>query len=326
MQRYVQTWSGDNYTSWETLKYNVRMGTELAVSGISNTGHDIGGFAGPKPEPELFLRWVQFGIFLPRFSIHSWNDDKTANEPWMYPEITPAIARLIKLRVALIPYLYDLLWRSHTAYEPMIRPTYYDFPDDPRCFEENTDMMVGASLLVAPVVEKGARQRRVYLPAGAGRYDFWTGAHHVGGEEIVVYAPWEQPPVFVREGTAIPVNFADAHFNDASDLRGFLVYPPKGEGAFVATCFEDDGVSEAYRDGAYGEWRLEVRTTATTVTISVSRAGQKPPTDRYLRLILPKTETRKVVVEGGKARIEDWPELDDPIVVELPSTQEVATT
>ncbi|HXP97729.1 MAG TPA: TIM-barrel domain-containing protein, partial [Telmatospirillum sp.] len=69
MQRYVQTWSGDNYTCWETLKYNVRMGTGLALSGVSNTGHDIGGFAGPKPEPELFLRWVQFGIFLPRFSI-----------------------------------------------------------------------------------------------------------------------------------------------------------------------------------------------------------------------------------------------------------------
>ena len=113
MQRYVQTWSGDNYTSWETLRYNIRMGLGLALCGISNSGHDIGGFAGPAPEPELFLRWVQQGIFLPRFSIHSWNDDQTVNEPWMYPEITPYIHELIKFRYRLIPYLYDLLWRYH---------------------------------------------------------------------------------------------------------------------------------------------------------------------------------------------------------------------
>ncbi|MDR3373097.1 MAG: glycoside hydrolase family 31 protein [Ancalomicrobiaceae bacterium] len=318
MQRYVQTWSGDNYTSWETLEFNVRMGTELAVSGVSNTGHDIGGFAGPKPEPELFLRWVQFGIFLPRFSIHSWNDDATANEPWMYAEITPAIARLIKLRTALIPYFYDLLWWSHSAYEPMIRPTYYDFPDDPRSFGENTDMMVGANLLVAPVVTRGARERRVYLPAGAGWVDFWTGKHYVGGQEIRVNAPWEQPPVFAREGSVLPINTAPAHFNDASDERGFLVYPPKGEGSFIATCHEDDGASEAYRDGAFGEWQLAVTATAETITIAVSKAGQRPPLDRFVRLILPKTETRTIVVEGGRARVGDLPEFDDPILVELP--------
>ncbi|HMC44046.1 MAG TPA: TIM-barrel domain-containing protein, partial [Caballeronia sp.] len=73
MHRYVQTWSGDNTTSWETLRYNLKMGLGLAMSGVSNTGHDIGGFSGPAPEPELFVRWVAFGIFLPRFSIHSWN-------------------------------------------------------------------------------------------------------------------------------------------------------------------------------------------------------------------------------------------------------------
>lgn len=149
MQRYVQTWSGDNYTSWETLRYNIKMAMGLALSGVSNTGHDIGGFAGPAPEPELFLRWVQHGIFLPRFSIHSWNDDQTVNEPWMYPEITPHIRDLIHFRYRLIPYLYNLLWRSHTYYEPMIRPTLYDFPEDPYCFEENDDMMLGSKLLVA---------------------------------------------------------------------------------------------------------------------------------------------------------------------------------
>mgnify|MGYP003312311730 CR=1 FL=1 len=72
-QRYAQTWSGDNYTSWHTLKHNVRMGLGLSLSGFFNTGHDVGGFAGPAPEPELFVRWVQNGVFHPRFTIHSWN-------------------------------------------------------------------------------------------------------------------------------------------------------------------------------------------------------------------------------------------------------------
>ncbi|MGH1560760.1 TIM-barrel domain-containing protein [Caulobacter segnis] len=109
MQRYAQTWSGDNYTAWKTLRFNQKMGLGMALSGVSNTGHDIGGFAGPAPEPELLLRWVQAGIVMPRFSIHSWNTDRTVNEPWMYPEATPAIVGMMKLRRALQPLLHDLL-------------------------------------------------------------------------------------------------------------------------------------------------------------------------------------------------------------------------
>jgi alpha-glucosidase len=167
MHRYAQTWSGDNFTSWETLKFNLKMGLGLALSGISNSGHDVGGFAGPAPDPELFVRWVQFGIFMPRFSIHSWNDNGSVNEPWMYLEVTPLIRELIKFRFRLIPYLYDMLWRYHRDYEPMIRPTFFDFPDDPHCWLENDDVMVGVSLLAAPVVEPATLDREVYLPSGA---------------------------------------------------------------------------------------------------------------------------------------------------------------
>jgi alpha-glucosidase len=133
MHRYAQTWSGDNSTSWETLKYNLKMGLGLALSGVSNTGHDIGGFSGPAADPELFVRWVQFGVFMPRFCIHSWHEDGRVNEPWMYPQTTPFVRDLITLRYRLTPYLYYLLWRYHHDYEPMVRPTFFDFPDDPHC-------------------------------------------------------------------------------------------------------------------------------------------------------------------------------------------------
>src|SRR5258708_19228165 len=111
---------------------------------------------------------------------------------------------LIKLRYQWIPYLYDLLWRSHRDYAPIVRPTFLDFPDDERCYEENDDMLVGANLLVAAVVEPGQLARDVYLPKGCVWYDFWTGAYFSGGPEIVLPSPWYQPPLFAKPGCAVP--------------------------------------------------------------------------------------------------------------------------
>ena len=301
MQRYVQTWSGDNYTAWETLRYNIRMGLGLAMSGISNTGHDVGGFSGPAPDPELLLRWVQHGIFLPRFSIHSWNDDQTVNEPWMYPAITPQIRALIVLRYRLVPYLYDLVWRYHQAFEPIIRPTYHDFPDDLRCLEENDDMLLGAHLLVASVVEPGQTGRKVWLPGVGGWYEWHTAQHHLAGQLVTLSAPLDgPPPLLAREGCAIPMNFGEIHFNRVQDLRGFQVFPLLGDGQFEATCFEDDGLSQACRDGDYGQWRLQVLCTTQTLQIEVLREGTHPPTQDKLILRLPSADRRSLRLIGAR--------------------------
>jgi len=300
MQRYVQTWSGDNYTAWETLRYNIRMGLGLAMSGVSNTGHDIGGFSGPAPGPELLLRWVQHGIFLPRFSIHSWNDDKTVNEPWMYPEATPQVRALIGLRYRLMPYLYDLVWRYHSAYEPIIRPTYHDFPEDARCLEENDDMLLGANLLVASVVEPGQTRRPVWLPGTGGWYEVHTARCFDAGQSITLEAPLDgPPPLLAREGCAIPLNLGEVHFAKAQDVRGFQLFPLRGEGSFEASCFEDDGHSQAWRSGAYGQWRLRVESTTQSLHITVSREGQRPPVQDTLVLLLPAAEQRKLSFAGG---------------------------
>ena len=106
---------------------------------------------------------------------------------------------LIKFRYRLMPYLYDLLWRYHDRLEPMMRPTFHDFPDDPRCFEENDDFLLGRSLLVASVVEPGQRTRDVYLPNGASWYDWWSGECFAGGETVTLTASWDRPPLLVRE-------------------------------------------------------------------------------------------------------------------------------
>lgn len=302
MQRYVQTWSGDNYTSWETLRYNIKMAMGLALSGVSNTGHDIGGFSGPAPEPELFLRWIQHGIFLPRFSIHSWNDDKTVNEPWMYPELTPQIRDLIHLRYQLMPYIYNLLWRSHTRFEPMIRPTLHDFPDDARCFEENDEMLLGRSLLVASVIEPGVQTRRVYLPQSSGWYDFWSGRYFSGGHEITLPAPWNKPPLLAREGSAIALNLAAQHFGQPADRRGFALFPHRASGRFCEEIFEDDGLSDAWRDGHYRLWRLELRSTRRELRLALSCSGALPdqPGEADIELRLPVPEKRPLELDGAR--------------------------
>ena len=303
MQRYVQTWSGDNYTAWETLRYNIRMGLGLAMSGVSNTGHDVGGFSGPAPGPELLVRWVQHGIFLPRFSIHSWNDDQTVNEPWMYPAVTPQIRDLIVLRYRLMPYLYDLVWRYHQTFEPIIRPTYHDYPDDLQCFEENDDMLLGANLLVASVVAPDQVERQVWLPGTGGWYEWYTARHHKAGQWLKLAAPLDgPPPVLAREGCAIPMNDGDIHFGQVQDLRGFQVFPLLGEGCFEASCFEDDGHSQACRDGDYGLWRLQVSCTLQTLHISVQREGKRQPQQGSMTLRLPADEQRSLSVVGATLR------------------------
>jgi alpha-glucosidase len=271
----------------------------LALSGISNVGHDIGGFSGPAPDAELLLRWVQFGIFMPRFSIHSWNDDRSVNEPWMYPEITPYIRDLIRFRYRLIPYLYDLLWRSHRDYTPIIRPTFYHFPDDERCYLENDDMMLGENLLVAAVVEPEKRARSVYLPAGRGWYDFWNGDYHHGGQEIVLPAPWDRPPLLAGEGCAIPLNIAEQHFLNRADQRAFCIFPPKSDGQLESSCFEDDGESEGYRQGHYWAWQLQITSSRSDVLVKIERKGEGYPKPGQVSLLLPRQEIRRVEVCGG---------------------------
>ncbi len=199
MQRYAQTWSGDNYTSWETLRWNIRMGLGLALSGVSNTGHDVGGFAGPRPEAELFLRWIGFGVFMPRFSIHSWNDDGSVNEPWMFPDHIDDVRRLMALRTRLNPVIKSALARYRDAYEPVIRPIFFDFPDDPHAFDDGDDFLLGDTVLVAPVVDKGATTRKVRLPAGAVWRNGWTGARVEGGQTVIEPAPLDRPPYFLRQ-------------------------------------------------------------------------------------------------------------------------------
>jgi alpha-glucosidase len=305
MQRYVQTWSGDNETSWHSLRYNIPMGLNMGLSGMPNIGHDVGGFFGPAPSPELFVRWVQNGIFHPRFTIHSWNTDGTVNEPWMYPEVLPIVRALIELRYRLLPFLYTLMFEAHQTGSPIIRPLVYHFPHDPRCHTESFDFLLGSHVLVASVLEDGARKRRVYLPGGTWWCDFYTGQWHEGGQAIEVDAPLDRIPLFVADGGMLPMGTVMRHVGEGVDDQREVYVFTRSHATF--TLVEDDGVSLDYRHGAFTTVELSMTLMDGQLAASarMTHAGYPLPYDRVTFIVATDAPTtvRHATLENGRWRV-----------------------
>ena len=248
IQRYAQTWAGDNLTCWDSLKYNIATILGMSLSGVANQGCDIGGFYGPSPEAELMVRWIQNGIFQPRFSIHSTNTDNTVTEPWMYGSCTDYIREAIGLRYQLSPYLYSLMERAHETGLPIMEPMCSAFQEDVKCYEEGVDFMLGDSLLVANVVEKGAVSRKVYLPEGETFYDFYTRAAYEGGRTVELPVDLGSIPLFVRSGAIIPMaedRLDNLKTQQAEHIR--ILCAADRDGRFEL--YEDDGISMDYEKG-----------------------------------------------------------------------------
>ncbi len=304
MNRYVQTWSGDNRTNWNNLRYNIKMGLGMSLSGLYNVGHDVGGFSGDRPDPELFARWVQNGVMHPRFTIHSWNDDGTVNEPWMYPNVTPIVRSAVKLRYRLLPYIYDALWQAHNSDEPMLRPTFLDHEHDEKTFEECDDYLLGQSLLVASVVEPGQRQRDVYLPDNqVGWYDFYTNQWFSGAQTITVDAPLEQIPLLVKAGSVLPLSQREAHVDIKQDTsRQLAIYPLMGNGTVNCSIFDDDGETIAHTQGQYLQFDIEMRCSSLQIELIIARQGDFVPAYKDFTLQLPHGETRTLLINGQTYR------------------------
>ena len=304
IQRYAQTWTGDNRTAWKTLRWNTRMGVGLSMSGIFNIGHDVGGFSGPRPGPELFLRWVQNGIFHPRFTIHSWNDDGTVNEPWMYPEILPQIRAALDLRGRLIPYLYTLTWQATRDHAPMLRPTVAEFEHDPACRRECDEFMLGRDLLVASVIEEGATTRALWLPRnGTGWWDFHEGRHHAPGQQVALPVDLGSMPLFVRAGTAIPLSEGAPRASARADTtRRIAVFPAQAGHVGHAALYEDDGVSVDALAGRNWQLAIEIRSGEDAIDLVLTGKGPFRPFWDVLDFTLPAGETRPLRVNGRPAR------------------------
>ncbi len=258
IQKYAQTWAGDNYSSWEVLKSNVATILGMGLSGQPNEGADIGGFAGPAPGKELFIRWVQQGVFQPRFSIHSASDDNTVTEPWMYPEATDLIRGLILFRYRFLPYLYSAEYEASRTGAPIMRPLVYEFQDDENVYNNGEEYLFGRDILVANVLEEGQTLKKVYLPQGTKWYALTDDLReYEGGQTIEIPVDIKSVPLFLRQGGIIPV--ADNQImNMASDkvTQVHLYLAPGVDSSF--TMYDDDGCSNNYRKGVFKKTHISM--------------------------------------------------------------------
>jgi len=300
IQRYAQTWSGDNTTSWESLKWNLRTGLGMSLSGMLNIGHDIGGFAGPAPGPELLIRWTQAGVLHPRFLMNSWKRDNVTTSPWLHPEAVPAIREALRLRLRLMPYLYSAMHLAHRAHQPVLAPTFVAFEHDPNCFEDCDAFMFGPCLMAAPVTQEGARDIGVYLPEGPDSWrDFWSGELWTPGRFATVPAPLERLPLLAPAGAIVAMTDSGGDYSRLVDepSRAVRVFPGLGSGASQTILYEDDGISA---EGPVTEVAIRLTWTPADIEVAVSVHGDYCLPYSEMRIVLPENENRtlSLIVES----------------------------
>jgi alpha-glucosidase len=294
IQRYAQTWSGDNTTSWQSLKWNLRTGLGMSLSGLFNIGHDIGGFAGPAPDAELLIRWTQAGVLHPRFLMNSWKPDGVTTSPWLHPEALPAIREALRLRLRLMPYLYSAMHTAHASHIPVLTPTFVLFEDDAACFADADTLMFGPSLLAAPVTAPGAREVAAYLPRGPECWrDFGTGEILPAGQTVVLAAPLERLPLLAPAGAIIATTDAEGDYSRLHDesSRALRLFPGEHSGRSTAVLFEDDGISI---DGPLTKVTVKLEWSETKVRLGIAVSGEYALPYEKMRLILPKGEAREI--------------------------------
>jgi alpha-glucosidase/alpha-D-xyloside xylohydrolase len=326
MQRYASfLWSGDVYSTWETLKTHIPIAINTALTGIPYWGTDIGGFVPTKEfTAELYLRWFQFGAFCTLFRCHGrnwklrlpwgWNTgDPGPMEISRYegaaipdasqlhnPQVEPVCRKYLELRYRMLPYIYSAVRECTKTGLPVMRALWLHHPDDPQAAMRGDEYLWGPNILVAPVLEKGATSRGLYLPKGAW-FDFWTNERIEGGREITRPVDLETIPLYVRAGSILPFGPVKQYVDQKVDQPLTLTIHPGANASFLL--YEDDGRSFNYRRG---EWMgLEMSWNDTSRVLGLRLAeGSKllPPLRRKIELKLEPT-ARVIEFDGRPVQV-----------------------
>lgn len=278
-QRYAAAvWSGDIASRWHDMRDQIAAGLNFSMSGLPYWTMDAGGFLVEKRfhEPdsadqeewrELNARWFQYGSFLPIFRAHG---QYPFREPFnIAPEDHPAYRSMlysIKLRYRLLPYTYSMAGKIYLHDYTLLRGLAMDFPTDQQVFNINDQFMYGSAFLVNPITEKAVESRPLYLPSGTDWYDFYTGQHHSGGQQINANAPYDRMPLFVRAGAIIPIG-PELQYTDEKAATAIDLYVYEGQdGTF--TLYEDEGTNYNYEQGEYSTIAMEYNNQSKTLTFS----------------------------------------------------------
>jgi alpha-glucosidase/alpha-D-xyloside xylohydrolase len=318
-------WSGDTESSWKTLEGQIAVGINHSLSISPYWGSDIGGFY-PNAEftAELYTRWFQFAAFVPSFRAHgrTWwtrlpwgwglsefgplennnaNTPPAADDPRNIdrselgnPAIEPIARKYTELHYQLLPYEYSLAYEARATGLPLMRAMWLQYPDDATARGMGSQYLWGADLLVAPVFEKGATHRAVYLPQGTW-YDWWTGAAQTGGRTVTRAVDLETMPIYVRAGAIVPFDPVRQYTAQAVTEPTTLKVYRGADGRF--TLYDDDGISQEYLQGK-GSWiRMSWNDAASSLTL-------EPGAPRgATNVVTPRTFTVELLPDGKRATI-----------------------
>jgi hypothetical protein len=310
--RYPIGFSGDTYVSWASLAFQPYFTATAANVGYSWWSHDIGGHMLGVEEPELYLRWVQYGVFSPIMRLHSTATPYHERRPWAYEAETARLAsEALRLRHRLIPYLYTAAWRNSTSSEALVRPLYHLAPEAEAAYAATETYIFGSELIAAPFVQPldpdtNLARQVAWLPAGDW-FGFWDGRHYGGESWHAIYGTRADIPVFARAGAIVPLapeqGWGGVENPQVLELRIF----PGASNSY--TLYEDDGASQAYRQGTSARTRFELDWRETQLTLTIHPvAGDLtllPAGRRFHLQFFALQEPQAVAVSGVESPF-DW--------------------
>ena len=329
MQRFAAfLWSGDVYSTWETLKTHVPVAVNTGLTGIPYWGTDIGGFVPTKEYTgELHVRWFQFGAFCPLFRSHGrtwhlrlpwgWNTGELGpSEVANYsggaanPDeselhnaaVEPICRKYLELRYRLMPYLYSAIRECCQTGMPIMRALWLHYPDDAVAVTRGDEYLWGRDILVAPVTEKGATSRQLYLPRG-GWYDFWTEEKIEGGREVSKSVDLGTMPMYVRSGAIIPLGPVRQYTGEKIDGPLSLQVYPGADAGFML--YEDDGSTFNYRKGEWMGIQMSWNDSRRRLSLRLAEGSRMlPPAPRKIEVrMASEKDTRSILFEGRSVEV-----------------------
>ena len=286
--RYPAGFSGDTVVSWKSLHFQAYFTATATNVGFCFWSHDIGGFMFGVRDPELFVRWLQLGVFSPFNRLHSHKNEFASKEPWNYhPDYRETIGNWLRLRHKLIPYIYTETYRQHKEAIPMLRPLYYDYPKENRAYSLRNQYFFGSDLMVCPITAPadkatGMGSVKAWIPEGVWT-DFFTGKTYRGHRVTVLNRSKENAPVLAKAGAIIPTAILKERDNSTANPQELevLVFPG-ADGKYKL--FEDDGISYGYENGKYCTTTFTYKEAEATFQIQTEGDTNLIPENRRFKI------------------------------------------
>lgn len=306
--RYQIGFSGDDKISWESLAYQTYFTPTASNVGYGYWSHDIGGHASGEldKDPELYLRWLQFGIFSPILRTHSAKISSIERRFWMFPEYFDQMRELVKFRYRLNPYIYGAARQAYDTGVSMLRPMYYDYPEQDQAYSFKYQYMFGDDMLVAPIARAVAdenllAEKKIWLPEGRW-YELYTGNLLAGDQVVTRYYVKDEIPVFVKAGAVLPMYHDVDHLQGQVSQFNLTIVPGEAGDAML---YEDSGDGLGYKAGEFSTTQIKQRLGDNGVQyIEISpRQGRFADMEdkRTFTLTLPTSmPVSKVLVNGKK--------------------------